>query len=258
MIKRKPAMFKKSFVSIFFLPRKILAVQLSANKKRVIKKGEIDLPEGVIVNYKIADPKECAAHLKKIWSKFGFKEKTVGLVIPEFSTFTKLLGLPKLSVLELDEAIRWQVQEFLPGALEEMITDWQIVDRRKDGFDVLLVAVPKEVMEGYLTVCEIVGLFPQAIEIPSLALLRATNDSVEKGRLIVYRDFAETTIVLAAGNKIYASMVIHSTDDAEITNRSLKAIERFDQVKVEQLYLGGRDLEGIAVGLAKKSTSSQV
>ena len=66
-------MFTKSFVSVYFLPDKILLLQLSANKKKVLKHGQIVLPEGLIKNYKIQDPASLSKILSSAWSKLHLK-----------------------------------------------------------------------------------------------------------------------------------------------------------------------------------------
>ena len=94
-------MFRKSFISIYFLPEKLLVFQLSSNKKKVIKFASVELPAGLIKEYKVADVKGLAKVIKNVWSKFHLKEKTVGIVLPEFSTFTKFIKLPNLNISEL-------------------------------------------------------------------------------------------------------------------------------------------------------------
>ncbi len=100
-------MLKRTFVSISFSsPYRVQVLQLNASRKGIKKLAAIDLPEGLIKNFRVTDEEALAQILTQIWKKGGFKEKSVGLVVPESSTLTKILKLPKLRTSELDEAVR--------------------------------------------------------------------------------------------------------------------------------------------------------
>ena len=81
-------MFGKSFVSIYFLPNKLLVAEVSSNRKKVVRHASVDLPEGVIENYKVVDPGTLAKVLKSVWNKFHFNEKTVGLIFGKHESGT--------------------------------------------------------------------------------------------------------------------------------------------------------------------------
>ena len=85
-------MLKKNFVSIVFSANKLQILKLNSSKKKVEKHLTIDIPDGLIVNHKVQDVDILAKLLGQVWKKAGIKEKTVGLVVPEFSTFIKTLN----------------------------------------------------------------------------------------------------------------------------------------------------------------------
>src|SRR3989344_1042234 len=134
-------MFRKLIISLFFLPDKLLVVQLARNKKRIKVAKSISVPEGIISNNRVVDPEALAKILRSIWSKFGLKEKGVGIILPEFSTFTKTFKLPELPLSELSEAVNWQAQEFLPSDASDMVMDWKVVERGSGETEILVVAV---------------------------------------------------------------------------------------------------------------------
>jgi len=123
------AMMNKSFISLSISSQKLQVLQLNSGKDKVQKASTIDLPEGLISNHRVSDKQYLAKILKGVWKKVGLKEKTVGIVIPEFSTFIKQLTLPKLETVELDEAVQWQARDFLPTKVSNMSMDWKVVQR---------------------------------------------------------------------------------------------------------------------------------
>ena len=168
-------MFSKTTVSIYFTDYEIYIIEVDPGKQKILRYCSVRIPEALIRNGKVHDVGGLAKILKGLWSKFGFGQKEVGLLIPEFSTYTKLLTLPKLAVSDLDEAVRWQAQEFLPTTQEETVLDWQVISRNEKNIEVLVVAVAKEILSSFVEAAEKAGLFPMDVQIPSLSLGNLTK-----------------------------------------------------------------------------------
>jgi Tfp pilus assembly protein PilN len=245
-------MLKKTFVSLYFLSDKLFVLQLDSKKKKVKKCGFFDLPKGIIQNYKVQDKQTLAKILKGVWSKFGLKEKSLGVVIPEFSTFTKLLDLPKLSPSELNEAIHWQAQEYLPAAIDNMVLDWEIVERSKDGYEVLVVAMEKSILTGFVEAAEQANLFPLAVETPALCLVRMTHDENSSGKLIVYKSLNECLLIVSAGRKIFGTSVLHTTDVEKIATMAIKITSHYKNVKIEKILISGVGIDDALIQQLEK------
>ncbi len=235
-------MFRKSFVSIYFLPEKILIFQLSSSKKKVVKFASVDLPAGLIKDYKVVDVKGLAKVLKSVWSKFHLKEKTVGIVLPEFSTFTKFFKLPNLNISELGEAVAWQAQEYLPASSSELNMDWRVVKKTEQGFEVMIVAVNKEILTNYVTAVESAELFPLVVETPSVCLTRITQN-VDMGVLTLYKNFGETLLIVSQKLKVIGTSVIHNLSNEEIVKTAGRMLSHYSslqkEVVVEKVLVGG-------------------
>ena len=231
-------MFRKSFVSIYFLPDRLLLFQLSHNKRKVTKYGQVILPPGLIKENRIQDIKGLAKVVSSAWQKFHIKEKTVGITLPEFSTFTKYFKLPALSISDLDEAVRWQAQEYLPTTAEKIILDWKITKKEKNGYEVMMVAVEKEVLTEYVATVEEAGLFPLMVETPSICLLRFSKKE-EGGVLMIYRDIGEFILVLSEGEKIIGSSTQQTSDFDEVVGVASKMINHYSDTKVTKVLVGG-------------------
>lgn len=235
-------MFSKSFVSIYFLPDRVLILRLSANKKKIVKHGQVILPAGLIKDYRIQDIHSLSKVLSSSWSKLHIKEKIVGVVIPEFSTFTKYFKIPNLPISEVDEAVRWQAQEYLPGAQESMILDWKITKKSASGIEVLVVAVDKEILSEYIEVIEKAGLFPMKVETPSICLLRYLKKE-GGGVLLIYKNFGEIILVLSEGEKIVGTSIQHTDSFDEALRAGSKMLNHYSDTTVEKVVLAGEDIE---------------
>ena len=220
----------------------MLILQLSANKKRIIKHGQVILPPGLIKDYRVQDLNSLSKVLSSSWSKLHIKEKTVGVVIPEFSTFTKYFKIPSLPISEIDEAVRWQAQEYLPGALENMILDWKITKKNASGVEVLVVAIDKEILSEYIAVVEKAGLFPMKVETPSVCLLRYLKKEAG-GTLMMYKNFGEIILVLSEGEKIVGTSIQHTDSFDGALRLASKMLNHYSDTKVDRVVIGGEGME---------------
>ncbi len=234
-------MSKKQFVSIAFFPKVVQILVLNPEKTQVDKYVSVDLPADLIVNHQIQKIEQLSQILKNVWSRFHFKEKAVGIVIPEFSTFTKSLLLPKLNLVDLDEAVKWQMQDFLPFQnSEDLVLDWKIVSMDGSKYQILAVVIHKSILSSYVDAVGLAGLYPLVVETPSLSLTRISgNDS--SGKLIIYSNFGDTTLVLAQGEKIIGSSVVSSKDPSSVLNTASQIMKHYQDTQVKKIKIGGRE-----------------
>jgi len=232
---------KKPFVSLSFTQKKLQILKLNSAKTQVQTFTTIDLPKGLISNYLIQDKKTLAEILKNAWGKLGFREKSVALTIPEFSTFTKSLTLPTLQEKELDEAVRWQLRDLLPGIEKDMVVDWKVINHEKKAKQILAVAVPKILLSNYVDAVGFAGLMPLAIETPSLSLVRI-SDHQPTTKLVVYANFGEVVLSLAQGEKILSSSVVSSADPNGVLWTAQNMVSHYQKTPVERIEVGGLEL----------------
>lgn len=231
-------MFKKSFVSIYFSSNEVRVVQLTSNKRKIKVSTTVQIPEGIITERSVTDKDALAALLQKIWSKLKIKEKSVGIVIPEFSTFTKALDVPEVENDELDEAVRWQAQEFLPWQEEDTILDWKIIQKKEKSYQILFVAVKKKVLFGYVKAISKAGLFPIVVETPSLSLVRLSGTG-DVGKLIFYGGKHSSIFILTKGDRILASSVSYSNEKEYLLTTSKTIASHFKDTKIESIEVDG-------------------
>lgn len=234
-------MFKKVFLSIVFAHSKIQILKLDGKKQSIAKHTSVPIPEGLIVNHKIMHPQQLITLLKDALKKNGYKEKFAAIVVPEFSTYSKLLSLPKLKDKELDEAIVWQSQDFLPSKADEMIMDWRIVEERSDHFQVLATAIRKDILADYVNVVNKAGLLPLVVETPSISLNRLSVKDSETN-LLIYVSPEETILTVSQGKRILGSSVANSSSQNEIVATARRMANYYSNLQIKRITLGGSGL----------------
>jgi len=228
-------MFRRSFVSVYFGNQILQVLQLSASGK-VKKSISLDIPREIIKDSKVLDPDGLSLLLLNLWRKFSIKERAVGIIIPERLTFIKSFNTPKLSPSELDEAVKWQVQEYFPE-MANLTFDWKIVGRGDQGLEILLVLVEEKILSNYIKAFEKANLLPLAVEIPSVSLSTLLPDAY--GSLVIYSFFSESILVLAKGVKIFGTSVVSADNTNEILQTADKMLFHFKNLKVERLFVAG-------------------
>ncbi|QQS38916.1 pilus assembly protein PilM [Candidatus Woesebacteria bacterium] len=231
-------MINKKFVSIYFSSNEVRIIQTTPNKKKVKLSGSFNMPEGIISDRSVKNPDELAEFLRAVWAKNKIKEKSVGIVIPEFSTFTKMIDIPDIEKEDIDEAVRWQSQEFLPWEENETILDWKIIDKNKTGYVILFVAVRKDVLMGYVGAVSAAGLFPIVIETPSLSLLRLSS-SGDVGKLVFYGGKNSSIFIVARGEKILGSSVVYSSSEADLYSTVTRMASHYGDVQIQSVEING-------------------
>lgn len=231
-------MFRKSFISLVFTSTKLQVLLMDSSKRKVNVFGTYDIPRGIIQNYRVVDVSKLSEFIKNTLKALKINEKKVGIVVPEYSTYTKSLSLPKLTTKDLDEAVRWQIQDVLPDGADDMVSDWQIIEEKDGEYQVLASAIHKEVLSGYVDGVAQAGLFPLVVETPSLSLNRAA-DQDKTGKLIIYVTSQETVIVISMGERIVATSVASSSSQNDIIQTAKRMLNHYQNINIEKVRVGG-------------------
>jgi len=231
-------LFKKSFVSLVISPRKIKVVKLNTKLEEVTIAVQIDVPPGVIVNYRVKEKEVLVKLITELWNKNKIRDKFVGVVVPEFSSYTKSLELPNLTDVEINEALTYKVQEFLPTNLENIVFDWKLVNRSREKARVLMVAILKDVLFEYINAVGEAGLFPLVVETPSLSIQRIVDRDLT-GKLIIFINPNEVLIIIANEGDIVATSVVNSEKIDEIVTLAQQVLAHYSYVNVQKVLIGG-------------------
>ncbi len=233
-------MYKKRFVSLVFSPKSIEIFLLSPDKGKVLVQATELIPENLISQSKVADVSKMAVFLSQLWKKYKIGERAVGIIIPEFATFTKTIQLPShLNLNELQEAVVWATNEFLPQKTLNVM-DWKIIGttENKNEFNILTVSVLKDILSSYVQSCDIAGLMPILVETPSLSLLRLI-ESAKGANLLIYRKPEETLLVLTDSGSVKTSTTISGNDSKMISRTASLILNHFTSLEFQSIISCG-------------------
>ncbi len=172
--------------------------------------GVARLPEGVIENDVVVDPKALGNAIKALLAEAGIKTKQVTSAIAGQSCLVvRVIEVPKMSPSELAETMKWELERQVPWPPDEVIMDYQVIE--KPGADpdaknaeVLLAVARLEAVNSHVQALLAAGLKPVAIDIQPLAAGRALiniSSNGAKDQIIAIVDIGATDTELAIFEK---------------------------------------------------------
>jgi len=190
----------------------IKLVQLKKNKDKyqLISFGSAPSTSKGLFSDAESDLAELAEIIKKLHRETKVKTKNVVTALPQNQVFARTITLPALSEAEIESALQWEAEQYIPIPLSEAILSHEIVGRYKEDsqekIDLLLAAAPKSLVEKIVNVLKMADLNPLSIEMEITSLARSL---ASEGQSVLLMDFgAKATDIAIVENG--AIILVHS------------------------------------------------
>jgi len=214
------------------LSLKIIKLEKTGEGLRLSSFGETRIPPGIIEGGEVKKAENLAEIIKKSLKQVEgkrIKTKYVVSSLPEEKSFLDILQIPIMKEEEIENAVRFEAENHIPLKLDEVYFDFekiQPVSKQKKYQEILIAATPKDIVDPYFKALEQAGLRPLALEIESLAIVRALikKDALTGPLLII--DFGETrtSFIIFSGKSLRftSTIPISSQYLTESISKSLK------------------------------------
>ncbi len=166
---------------------KVAEAKLGKDAISITGLGITKLPEGVIDNEVVVDPKALANAIKALLTEAGIKTKQVtSSVAGQSCVVVRVIEVPKMAPEELADTMKWEVERQVPWPPNEVILDYQALEKpgadpNAQNTEVLLAVARQEVIDSHVEALLAAGLRPIAIDIEPLAAGRALIDASGNG-----------------------------------------------------------------------------
>ncbi len=137
--------------------------------------------------------------------------RRVAMTLPSYRSFSRSMQLPKLSRSELTEAVRLETEQYVPIPLDSLYLDYALTRTGKDIDDYLAIAVPKTIVDSYLTLGRLAGLEVMLVETTMAAAARLFAHYKDSDITSVIIDFGSLSADISVFNK---SMLVTGTVQA--------------------------------------------
>lgn len=181
---------------------------ISVNGYGLIRFEKTATENGVITDYEGLAQAMVELFDKHIKGKITTRR--VAATIPASSAYSRVMSLPaNLGRKELDEAVRFEAEQYIPIPIDDLYIDYSLGAQTNESREVLVVAVPKKVINSYMRFFELVGLEVCAIETTISAasrLIAATDKTATTPSILI--DLGSVSVDLSIYDKI---LVVNGT-----------------------------------------------
>lgn len=185
---------------------KMAQIRRAGRRIKLLGYGMAAIPQGAIVEGIISDPEAIAEAVRtsiheNVWGKIS--AHAVAAALPESRVFTRIIKLPQIDERQLEEAINYETQQYIPMPIDDIYIDHQVVGQEKDktgkivGTNILLVAAPRAIVDSYNKFFEALGVMPKSLEISLSAIIRATVPAEDSSKSILVADLGSVATDIA-------------------------------------------------------------
>ena len=207
--------------------------------------GETKIKPGIIEDGEIKDSKVLSQSIRKaVDSVKGEKIKTKKVIVslPEKKAFLQVIKMPKMAKSQLKTAVPFEAENYVPLPLESVYLDFQVIPSNngysKKHLDILIAAIPKTVVDPYVSCLKDAGFNPHAFEIESQSISRALVKNNVSPFPVLMIDFGKsrTSLIIFSGYSLQftSSITISSHNLTESISRFMKIeLEKAEKLKTE-------------------------
>jgi type IV pilus assembly protein PilM len=181
---------------------KVMQIDITQHGRSVLGYGVTTFEPAAIKNGVVEQPELLAKAIHDLFESGvvgSINTRRAAFAVPAVRTFNRNMTLPKLETKDLDEAVRLEAEQYIPVPIDELYTDYQITNRNEKETDLLMVAVPKKLIDSYLALSRVLGLDVVSMETTIGA----------SGRLFVQAERSDVPTVLIDFGSISADITIY-------------------------------------------------
>ncbi len=112
--------------------------------------------------------------LRDSFLKAGMQPKKLIFSVADFLTFFTTFDLPPMKREELETAVKFEAEKYIPLPLQQVNFDWEIISGQSDKEErkILVVSIPKDVVNQYRAVAQNLGIEDFTLEPETFSLHR--------------------------------------------------------------------------------------
>jgi len=162
---------------------KVAEMRLARGMISLVNVAVSPTPPSVVDSNQILDPVGLGRAIKSMMALNKIRTRKVVVSISgQSSVVVRPIDLPKMSLKELTDTMRFEVERHIPFTADEVVMDYApIIDpddlpEEETNMKVLLAVAQEELIKSYLKVLSVAGLQPIALDVEILASMRALID----------------------------------------------------------------------------------
>lgn len=175
---------------------KVMQVDTSKPQLRVMGYGTTTFDVSAVKDGVIVKPELIAKAVKDMFEHHligDIRTRRVAVSIPSYRAFSRSLLLPKLKPHEVEDAVRLEIEQYIPMPLDDLYYDYHITNEGEEQTELFAVAFPKAMVDSYLVLTELMGLEVVLVETTMAGAARLFNHDRHSDVATVIIDFGSLT-----------------------------------------------------------------
>lgn len=176
-------------------------------------------PPGVVQEGSIIEPGALVDTIKEMLAEMRTRKRYVVTAASNLAVITRTLQVPKMPLKQMEEAVRWEAERYIPFPIDEVVLDYAPLDQLEavpDGeqMDVVVGAARQETVASLVEALKAVGLEPLIIDVKPFAGLRTLDNRLrasdrEPITLFLEVGAESSALVLTRGERLLLNRVIN-------------------------------------------------
>ena len=143
----------------------------------------VPTPIGSMRDGLVVEPQAVATELKNLLAEHRITNRFAVTSVPNQVAVTRNIMVPKMDRKDLQEAIKWEAERYIPYPIDDVSLDFDVLDDPAnvpdDGqMEVVIAAAPTEAVARQVEVLRLAGLEPSIVDLKSFAALRALRGNL--------------------------------------------------------------------------------
>ncbi|MBA3758481.1 type IV pilus assembly protein PilM [Candidatus Saccharibacteria bacterium] len=146
---------------------KVMQINLHGKKQTVSGYGVTSFSTEMFTDGVLTNPEALAKVALDLFDKHLIGDITTRrtvIAIPASKTFTRSMTLPKLKPNDLNAAVQLEAEQYIPVPIQDLYLDHSVISQNDKEMEILVVAVPKKMVDSYMILTRLLGLEVVAVE----------------------------------------------------------------------------------------------
>ena len=232
------------------LSLKVASLKKTAKGLKLESFGEFPIREGLVSQGEIQNEEELSRLIGQSVRSLKLQTSFVVASLPEEKAFLQVIQLPQMKQEEIKGAVAFEAENYIPYPVDTVYLDSEFVPPLKNSLDhmaVLVAALPKAIVDSYMSCFTKAGLSPRILEIESLATARALvpQETATSPILLLDMGATRTGFAVFAGKSLRftASIPVSGFGLTQALSQSLSLpVQEAEELKKTQGIVSLRDI----------------
>jgi type IV pilus assembly protein PilM len=191
-------------LDIGFSSIKVMQIVDHGKKQQIIGYGVASYDSKATKDGVIEDVESMAKAAKELFESglIGqINTRRVAVTVPVARTYNRIMTLPTMNKSDLQAAVQMEASQYIPVPIDELYLDYSVMEKTKDNTEILVVAVPKKIIDSYLTLTDLLGLEVSVLETTISASSRLVANAERNDIPTILIDFGSMSVDITIFDK---------------------------------------------------------